>query len=348
MAQVTTEQSSQQTLERARISGRDVIVVGASAGGLEALLQVVSRLPAGLPAAVFIVLHLPMGARSALPAILQRAGALPAVAAQDGAAIVPGHIYVAPPNRYHLVLEPGRMRLVFGPRENSTRPAADPLFRSAARAFGPRVVGVVLSGTGADGTEGLKTIAAQGGIAIVQDPDEAQFAGMPHVAIHRDAVSYVLPASEIAPRLVQLAREPSEPEDDPPEDGIDQTDGPGDEEEVWSLSHSRTREGGAIGLNCPDCGGPLRQAGDPSRRRFACRVGHTWSDVNSLAESQSIDLEHMAWGFINGLAERALLMALMSQDAGEGEDNLAMRSASVRSAAESLASAITERLPSIL
>lgn len=204
---------------------RDTVVIGASAGGLEALLQVVRRLPADLPAAIFVVLHLRAGARSALASILSRAASLPATAVEDGAPIVPGHIYVAPPDRYHVILQDGRMRLAFGPRENWTRPAADPLFRSAARAYGPRVIGVVLSGTGADGTEGLKAIAAAGGIGIVQDPNEAQFAGMPNVAIRGAVATYVRRALEIGALLDELVRASRPPPidlpTDPPEDSVD-------------------------------------------------------------------------------------------------------------------------------
>lgn len=342
MTETFTEQTHEPSTPDIPVVRHDIVVIGASAGGLEALLAVVGRLPADLPAAVFVVLHLPMGARSALADILARAGKLPACAAQDGSPIAAGQIYVAPPNRYHLVLQPGQMRLVYGPRENGTRPAADPLFCSAARVYGPRVVGVILSGTGADGTEGLKAVVGGGGVAIVQEPREAQFAGMPHVAIHRDSVSYVLPAAEIGPRLDQLARKPSQPGDDPPGEEVAET---GD-----ALPGSRLpkRQGEAAGLMCPDCGGPLWEAREGSGYRFECRVGHSWSDANSLAESHSFELEHLAWGFINALAERAFLMGLMSQEASEGEDSLAMRAESVRDEADRLAAVIRERLPAVL
>jgi two-component system chemotaxis response regulator CheB len=239
------------------------------------------------------------------------------------------------------------MRLIFGPRENRTRPAADPLFRSAARVYRRRVVGVVLSGTGADGTEGVKAIAAQGGVVIVQDPSEAQFASMPHVAIGRDAITYVLPATEIAPRLNRLVREPFQPDVDPP-DRANEGEDPEPEQDPLALSPLSKHEGEAAGLICPDCGGPLWEAGEESGWRFECRVGHTWSDANSLAESQAIELEHLAWGLINALAERARLMEKLSEEAADGEDNTAIRAESVRSAAKRLAATIREELPSVL
>lgn len=336
-----------------------IIVIGASAGGLEALLEVISRLPADLPAAVCVVLHLPAGARSALARILTRAGPLPAMTAHDGAPLAARHIYVAPPNHYHLVLAPGHLRLVFGPRENRTRPAADPLFRSAAQVYGPRVLGVVLSGTGADGSEGLRAITAHGGVAIVQDPEEAQFAGMPHVAIHRDAVTHIRPAAQIGPLLAHLARTPlpaeaDPPEEDPPADGpADPADtappqGAAPDPSLPSFAQLPRRLGEAAGLMCPDCGGPLWDAPTDVGHHFECRVGHSWSDANSLAESQSLEVERLAWAFINALAERAVVMQIMSAEEAEGEENLASRADSVRAAADQLAALIIARLPTVL
>jgi two-component system chemotaxis response regulator CheB len=182
---------------------RDVIVVGASAGGVEALAELARGLPADLPAALFVVLHLPPDARSNLPSILDRAGPLPAIHAEDGAPIHPGRIYVAPPNR-HLTLEADRMRLSIGPRINSLRPSIDVLFRSAARAFDSRVIGVVLSGTLDDGTLGLDAIKLRGGVAVIQDPNEARFSGMPRSAVERVNADHVVPVAQIPGLLERL------------------------------------------------------------------------------------------------------------------------------------------------
>jgi two-component system chemotaxis response regulator CheB len=204
--------------EAASPSKRDLVVMGASAGGLPALLTIVGGLPGDFSGIVLVALHLPAGARSALASILTRAGRLPASTVTEGQILEPGHVYVGPPNRNHVIVGQGQTHLVFGPRENGVRPAVDPLFRSAARAYGARVVGVILSGTGADGTKGLQAVKAAGGVTVVQDPAEAEFAGMPEYAISHVDVDYVLPAVEIAPLLMQMAQGVTTP-DDPPSDG---------------------------------------------------------------------------------------------------------------------------------
>ncbi len=165
----------------------DIVVIGASAGGVEALIRLTSALPRDLPASLFVVLHTPARSKSMLPAILSRSGNLPAIHAEHGSAIEPGCIYVARPD-HHLIIKPGFVSVTQGPRENRQRPAIDPLFRSAALAYGHRVVGVVLSGSLDDGTSGLVSIKARGGTAIVQDPADALFDSMPRSAIENVAV----------------------------------------------------------------------------------------------------------------------------------------------------------------
>ena len=180
------------------MSGHDMITIGASAGGVEALTELVRGLPVDLPASVFVSLHVPPHGTSMLPQILSRRGPLPAHHARDGEPIEPGRIYVAPPD-LHLLIHQGVVRLSRGPRENGFRPAIDPLFRTAARWHGPRVVGVILSGTLDDGTAGLLAIKERGGFAVVQDPDDALFPGMPRNAMDVVHVDHVLPASEHPP-----------------------------------------------------------------------------------------------------------------------------------------------------
>jgi two-component system chemotaxis response regulator CheB len=186
------------------VPGHDIIVIGASAGGVEALQKIASALPARLEAAIFVVLHVGAEATSALPAILRRAGPLPANHAINNEPIGYGRIYIAPPD-FHLVLRDGAVRVIHGPRENRCRPAVDPLFRSAAITYGRRVIGVVLSGALDDGTAGLLAIKVQGGIAVVQDPDDALVPGMPRNALEYVKVDHCLPVSEIGPLLARLA-----------------------------------------------------------------------------------------------------------------------------------------------
>lgn len=156
------------------MSGHDIVVIGTSAGGLEGLRHLTSQLPADFPAAVFIVQHMSPHARSNLATLIGRVSALKASTAKAGDKIVHGHIYIAPSDR-HMVLDDGRIELVYGPQENRHRPAIDALFRSAAAHHGPRVIGIVLSGSLGDGTAGLLAIKRCGGIAIVQDPEEALY-----------------------------------------------------------------------------------------------------------------------------------------------------------------------------
>lgn len=185
---------------------RDIIVVGASAGGVEALSQLARGLPEDLSISMFVVLHMPAGGVSALAHILDRAGPLSSSQARDGESIATGHIYVAPPD-HHLLVRRGHVALVRGPRVNSHRPAVDPLFRSAARAYGPRVVGVVLSGALDDGTAGLLAVKMRGGVAVVQSPDDALFSGMPSSALDIVEVDHCVPVAEIPPLLSSLARQ---------------------------------------------------------------------------------------------------------------------------------------------
>src|SRR4051812_16830079 len=189
---------------------RDVVVIGASAGGVEALRQLVAGLPPELPAAVFVVLHVSPGGTSVLPQILARQTRMSVATATDGEAIQRGRIYVAPPD-HHVLLDQGVVHLSRGPRENGLRPAVDPLFRSAARAYGPRVIGVVLSGALDDGADGLKMILEAGGAGVVQDPEEAPYPSMPRSALVHDHPR-VARMADMAGVLCALLGEPPEAE----------------------------------------------------------------------------------------------------------------------------------------
>jgi two-component system chemotaxis response regulator CheB len=184
---------------------RRIIVIGASVGGVEALTRLVRDLPGNIPAAVFVTIHFPPTGTSALARILQRAGSLEPAHAADYLAIEEGHIYVAPPD-HHLLVFRDQMGLNRGPRENGNRPAVDPMFRSAALAYGPRVIGVVLSGNLDDGTSGLLAIKRRGGIAVAQDPDDAMFSSMPQSAIDHVDVDYVVKLDRLPAVLENLAK----------------------------------------------------------------------------------------------------------------------------------------------
>lgn len=184
---------------------RDLVVIGASAGGVEVLTRVARGLPADLRAAICIVLHVAPGSPSMLAHILGRAGPLPCRSARDGERLRQGVIFVAPPD-HHLMIEDGHVRVTSGPRENGHRPAIDVLFRSAAAAFGGRVVGVVLSGTRDDGSAGLAVIKASGGATIVQDPKEAMYSGMPASAIANVAVDAIVPSELVASTIAAMVR----------------------------------------------------------------------------------------------------------------------------------------------
>lgn len=196
--------------------GHDIIVIGGSAGGIEILIQLVKSILADIPAAIFIVIHISPHSVSLLPKILQRRTSMQVSHAKNGEAIKQGHIYIAPPD-FHLLIKPEYVLLSHGPKENRHRPAVDPLFRSAAREYKSRVVGVILSGTLDDGTAGLMAIKQQGGIAIVQDPEEALYDGMPRSAIENVPVDYILLIGQISTELVRLAHEPAPRENKPVE-----------------------------------------------------------------------------------------------------------------------------------
>lgn len=264
----------------------DIVVIGASAGGLRALDTIFANLPANLPAAVFVVLHTTENSPGLLPQLFNRHSALPALYAVDKAPILPGRIYIAPPEPRHMLLSRGKIELVFGPRENRHRPSIDALFRSAAVAYGPRVVGVVLSGALDDGTAGLAHIKERGGTAIVQDPDDALTPSMPQSAIEDVKVDHILPAAEIAAQIVDLA----EQDDTAPVSG--------------TVNENAILKETGVCYTCPDCNGVLTEVREGSVVRYRCRVGHAYSPEN-LHEAQAAALEQALWAAIRSLEEHA-------------------------------------------
>ena len=289
---------------------RDVIVLGASAGGVEALSQVVRGLPAGLPAAVFVVCHIGATRKSILPEILGKSGPLPAVHARDGEPIRHGRIYVAPPD-YHMVLAADAVRLNHGPRENRHRPAVDPLFRTAARAFGPRVAGVVLTGALGDGSAGLMAVRAAGGAAIVQDPSDALISDMPQTALVMAGADHVVPLAEIAPLLVRLSTQTGEgggsrTMPDPLELSSRKV------ELDMAAQQNGRRAGHLTVFTCPDCGGSMWQMDEKDLTRFRCHTGHVYYGEN-LLEEQSSALEAALWTAVRTFKEKTILARQLAE-----------------------------------
>jgi two-component system chemotaxis response regulator CheB len=265
-----------------------VVAVAASAGGVEALSAFVSLLPKDFTAAVLVVLHIPPAGPSVLPKILQRAGKLPARHPHDGERLAGGTILVAPPDR-HLVVADHRARVLTGPRENGHRPAADPLLRSVAEAYGPRSAGVVLSGTMDDGAAGLRAIRTVGGMALVQDPEQAAFPNMPLAAIEEAEPQVVGPVADLAAHVCEWLAQLAEVS---PEAFVSTSDPYPDEDADISP------------MTCPECGGTLWLRNAYGAQRFRCRVGHTFS-FDGLMVGKQTTLEHALWAAVVALEERA-------------------------------------------
>ncbi|MBE9169151.1 chemotaxis protein CheB [Pleurocapsales cyanobacterium LEGE 06147] len=288
-----------------------IIVIGASAGGVETLRKLVAGLPADLPAAVFVVIHISPHSNSVLPKILSRAGSLEALHPTHGEIIQPGRIYVAPPD-YHMLLKPGQIQLTRGAKENNSRPAIDVLFRTAARAYDSQVIGVLLSGLLDDGTAGLWTIKQQGGVVIVQDPDEALYPSMPRNAIENVDVDLILPVLEITKALVNLAQKPPKTRQLPRKSSLEIESDPAELEPV--VMQNDKHSGTPSAFACPDCGGVLWEAKEGNLIRFRCRIGHAFS-VESLMAEQSDQLEEALWSALRALEEMANIRRRLAQRA---------------------------------
>jgi two-component system, chemotaxis family, protein-glutamate methylesterase/glutaminase len=292
---------------------KDIIVIGSSAGGVGALTALCATLPADLPAAVFVAQHLSPSVRSVLPQLLSRAGPLPALTPVDGQAFEPGHIYVAGPD-HHMLLRPGKILMRRGPFENRTRPAINALFRSAARAYGGRVTGVVLTGLLDDGTDGLIAIKAAGGTSVVQDPAEAEWPSMPRNAVNRDHVDHVRVLSDLGPLLAELSAQTANtsiplPEEYATEDLIAAQEFAVSEVDIETPGHTSH-------FSCPDCGGVLNQIETGDELRFRCQVGHAFTPLG-LAEAQNSELERALGIAVRTHRDRVRLFQQMAQNARE-------------------------------
>lgn len=304
---------------------RDIVVAGASAGGVEALKQFVLQLPPRFSAALFIVLHIPPQGESLLREILGKLSPLPVMVPRDGEPFQRGAIYVPVPD-HHLAIERDAVRVYKGPMQHRHRPSVDVLFRTAAEAFGSRVIGVVMTGMLDDGTAGLTAIKRHGGLSVVQDPEDAQFPDMPRSALRRMRVDYCVPLAQIPRLLTRLTR-----------DGVT-GNGP---VQVWqravrahewsrgemSDENRGKREGEMMSeglatvlddkarpsaFSCPDCHGVLWEVPDRGLPQFTCRVGHGYS-LDSLGAEQDVAVEDALWAAVRALSEQASLARQMAE-----------------------------------
>lgn len=291
------------------VVNRDIIVIGGSSGATVPLKQILGRLPEDLPAAVFVVLHIPAQGIGILSTVASAAGRLPVVQAESGMVIERGRVYLAAPD-HHLLVYESHMMLGRGPRENMSRPAIDPLFRSAALQYGPRVIGVVLSGLLADGAAGLNAIKRCGGMTLVQDPADAMADEMPLRAMEATTVDLCVAGAKIGDVLSDLAREAAGAAFPvPAEIRLEVEIAAG--ERIGSTSLSGIADPSP--LTCPSCGGVLStlKAGQPLR--FRCQVGHAYT-VDALAREQEGRVDEALRVALRIIEERAELVHRMAED----------------------------------
>ena len=292
----------------------DIIVVGASAGGIEPLTDLIARLPADLAATVLVVVHLPADDETRLPEILSRGAELRVKLAEDGEPLRPGTVLLAPPGR-HLAINETATALSCGPRENGFRPAIDVLFRSAAVVGGARVIGVILSGALDDGAAGMVAVRLRGGVGIVQDPAEALHPSMPQAAIDAAVVDHVVPAAKIADLVLELIDRrvlptASAPVSEPMATEVSMV-APG-----ATAADFAEHPGVPSAFVCPDCSGPLYEIDEGRLTRYRCRVGHAWSPL-SLAKQHSRVAENALWTAAETLEEKAALRERLAGRARE-------------------------------
>jgi two-component system chemotaxis response regulator CheB len=297
---------------------RDVIVIGASAGGLTALKRILPIFPPVFPAGILIVLHTPPQSLGMLDRILSGVGDLEVSYAKDGEPFQRGRIYIAPAD-HHLLIEEDRLLVVHGPKENRNRPAIDPLFRSVAAAYGPRVIGLILSGCLNDGTSGLHAVKRCGGMAIVQDPGDAEFPDMPSSALKHVDVDHSVALEMIGPLLLRQVKtsvpETASPLDIPEDVRI--------EAGIPAYKNQRIAVVEQLGkrsaLTCPDCNGALWEMNDGSLTRYRCHVGHAFT-TESLAVAQNDAVEKALWIAVKSLEESAVIASRMGTRAKDRGD----------------------------
>jgi two-component system, chemotaxis family, protein-glutamate methylesterase/glutaminase len=285
----------------------DIVVIGCSAGGVEALPKLLSKLPEDTPAALFVVMHVGATSVSFLPQIIGRATSLPVDHVRDGEKIEPGRIYVAPPDN-HIVLDDKKVHLNHGPKENRHRPAVDPLFRSAAEHHGSRVIGIILTGALDDGAAGLHAVKRCGGLTLVQHPEDASAPGMPTSALQVVEVDHCVPLLRMRTLLPQLIKSPP---------GQPAKAGCHEEAKTFNLNHTMTlkemeqKYGHPSGMICPECNGPIWETAEGKVTQFRCLVGHAYSPESFVAE-EGVAVERSLWVAVKTLQERASLLRRLS------------------------------------
>jgi two-component system chemotaxis response regulator CheB len=298
---------------------REIVVIGASAGGIEALRELVAGLSPDLAAAFFVVVHIPPDYPSYLPEILSYAGPLPVVEAADGDPIEAGRIMVAPSD-HHMLVERGHVTVARGPKENLTRPSVDPLFRSAAHAYGARVIGVLLSGNMSDGVSGLWTIKHFGGLAILQSPEEAKYPSMPLNALAQVEVDYSLPVAEMPALIERLLSEPvfTEP-------AMEEVDKERLDLEVSVARNDYAFDDGLRGMgaasiySCPECHGVLQKIDEGPLIRFRCHTGHAFTP-EALIAGVARDVDTAMIKALRALQESVMLLEQLGNElANDGQ-----------------------------
>ncbi|WP_460977622.1 chemotaxis protein CheB [Spirosoma knui] len=300
---------------------RDIIVIGASAGGVTALKEIVEALPADFKAPIFVVQHVAPYSPSLLPQILTHVGSLKAVHPKDGESIQAGYVYVAPPD-HHMLVEDHTILVKKGPKENRFRPSIDALFRSAAYTFGTRVIGVVLTGLLNDGTSGMWSVKRLGGLGIVQQPQDAMYPSMPESVLEFVEVEYVVPLAEIPALLCKLTEEQAPETPELPMDEMERL-----QTEVHIAAQQNAFEMGVLGmgqltpLTCPECHGALVSFKEGKLIRYRCHTGHAYTASTLLAEVTKT-VEDAFWSTIRGLEESIILLeqsAKLFTEAGDTE-----------------------------
>lgn len=301
---------------------RDIIVIGASAGGVYALKELVAGLPADFEASIFIVQHVSPHAPSLLPTILEHVGRLPASHPQDGELVQPGHIYVAPPD-HHLLVEYDQVIVKKGPKENRFRPSIDALFRSAAYRYGTRVIGIVLTGLLDDGTSGLWTVKRLGGLGVIQSPEDAMYASMPRSVLEYVEVDHIVPVAEMASLLIELTQQTA-----PEQPGLDEEEANRLETEINIAAQDNAFNMGILEmgrltpLTCPECNGSLVSIKEGKIIRYRCHTGHAFTASSLLAEVTKT-VEDNLWKSVKSLEETVILLEQSGSVLTEGENSTA-------------------------